>query len=124
MAKFLEWVLWALKYLAASYAAGNFSRLNTPDTTADPLQYLLWVALPGLLVPAAALGQWLASPASDAAGASSTAKEESYKKTQAGMAKIIGDLVRDGHLAEAGKLVSSLEIIQPQRVVRSVGGGK
>lgn len=48
----------AAQWAAALCAAVNFGRLNTPETTAGPIEYALYCGLPALVAVAAGVVRW------------------------------------------------------------------
>jgi hypothetical protein len=99
----MTWANWAAflaKYGTAILAAVNAGRLNTPETSASTWDYLLYVALPALLTPAAAGAQWITSPR-----VRPISKPE---EVHADIAPVVKAMIGRGHIAEAIKLLQAL----------------
>lgn len=104
----ISWVLWAAKWSLTATAAGNVARLNTPDTAAGPMDWLLYVGLPALAVPAAAVGEWIAKPLPPGLTAGG-ADLDPAARDRRDVGLVIGRMVADGKHDAAAALIQALK---------------
>jgi hypothetical protein len=103
----ISWGLWAAKWALTATAAGNVARLNTPDTAAGPMDWLLYVGLPALAAPAAAAGEWLANPLPVGRVAGADLDPAARDRRDVGL--VIGRMVADGKHDAAAALIAALK---------------
>lgn len=103
----ISWGLWAAKWALTATAAGNVARLNTPDTSAGPMDWLLYVGLPALAAPAAAAGEWLAKPLPSGRVAGADLDPAARDRRDVGL--VIGRMVADGKHDAAAALIAALK---------------
>ena len=104
---FVRWLAWALKWLAAAAAAGNVSRLSTPDTSAGPWDYLLYVGGPAALAPVFAAAEWLSVPPATARPATADIDPAARDRRDVGL--VVARMVADGKHDAASALIAALK---------------
>ena len=103
-----RWSAVVAKWVLAGAAAINAGRLNTPDTAAGPVDWLLYVGLPALAVPAAAVGEWLSKPL-PAGRTAGGADLDPAARDRRDVGLVVARMIADGKHDAAAALIAALK---------------